>query len=931
MILRTPVTALPVRWTLLALVALTVGGMLLTIWSGPAVAATTFTVNEVGDAPDTNTADNVCDSVAAAGEQCTLRAAVVQANATAGDDTIRFDPSLTASGDATIGLLTVGLQDSTFGRTALPVSSRVSIEGPTGENGITIARATGAPTMRLFTVIGGSGGNLTLDNLTLKNGVGNIGGAIHNNAGTITISDTTLTDNTASVAGGVIHNNTGTTTISGSTLSGNTGTNSGGGIYNFSGTLTVSNSTLTHNLSQTGGGVLNDGGTTTLTNTTVSHNSASTHGGGVDNFRGTVDLGGTIVASNTSPQNPDTRGIISTTRGFNLLGGDPKLGPLADNGGPTATRALHSDSPAIDGGKAFGSTTDGRGSPRPHDNPAIPNAAGGDGSDIGAVEMPQPPELSVADVRLSEGTGTAAEAVFTVRLSGPYDLPSTVLYATANDTATDPEDYEARSGTLTLEAGQTTAEIRVPVVADALDEPTESLFLNLSGARNATVVTADALATITDDDAAPTLSIADATVVEGDAGTTNAQLVVGLSAASGRTVSVDYATEDGTANAPSDYAEASGTLYFSPGTTSKTINVPVNGDATEETDEAFEVVLSLVRNASPTDERGRVGVTDDDDAPAISIADAPAVLEGDSGSTDAAFAVTLSNPSSLPITVAFSDGAAGSATPGSDYGDASGTLSFDPGATSGTVEVPIEGDTADEDAEDFLVLLSDATNATIADDTGRGFITDDDETPNAAPAANDDSYTTPEGQTLRVGAPGVLANDTDADGDTLTPALETDPAHGDAILRADGSLAYFPAPGYAGPDSFTYELSDGNGGREVATVRITVQDTTPPRISAVTPQSRPKPPRATDVTATFSESMIEASVEAAGTAVLRKKGMPAPIAATVTYEAGTQTVTLDPNGNLKSGATYTATVTTGAKDVAGNALAAPRSWTFTVR
>src|SRR5437867_1473431 len=94
---------------------------------------------------------------------------------------------------------------------------------------------------------------------------------------------------------------------------------------------------------------------------------------------------------------------------------------------------------------------------------------------------------------------------------------------------------------------------------------------------------------------------------------------------------------------------------------------------------------------------------------------------------------------------------------------------------------------------------------------------------NDAPvAANDDSYTTPEDTQLTVIAPGVLANDSDVDADTLSAVLVSDPSHGTLTLNADGSLVYVPALNFNGIDSFTYKASDGQAQSGVATVTITV-------------------------------------------------------------------------------------------------------------
>ncbi|HEX5076793.1 MAG TPA: LamG-like jellyroll fold domain-containing protein, partial [Gemmatimonadaceae bacterium] len=93
---------------------------------------------------------------------------------------------------------------------------------------------------------------------------------------------------------------------------------------------------------------------------------------------------------------------------------------------------------------------------------------------------------------------------------------------------------------------------------------------------------------------------------------------------------------------------------------------------------------------------------------------------------------------------------------------------------------------------------------------------------NAAPVAVNDSYTTPEGTPLTVAAPGVLANDTDADANPLSAAKVTDPAHGSVSLAANGGFTYTPTAGYSGPDSFTYRANDGSANSNLATVSLSV-------------------------------------------------------------------------------------------------------------
>ncbi len=100
---------------------------------------------------------------------------------------------------------------------------------------------------------------------------------------------------------------------------------------------------------------------------------------------------------------------------------------------------------------------------------------------------------------------------------------------------------------------------------------------------------------------------------------------------------------------------------------------------------------------------------------------------------------------------------------------------------------------------------------------GPGFVP-----PNRAPVATADSYTTAQDTTLSVAAPGVLGNDTDADGDSLTAVKVSDPAHGTVTLGASGGVTYVPTAGYSGPDSFTYHANDGNLDSNVVTVGLTV-------------------------------------------------------------------------------------------------------------
>ncbi len=247
------------------------------------------------------------------------------------------------------------------------------------------------------------------------------------------------------------------------------------------------------------------------------------------------------------------------------------------------------------------------------------------------------PTLTINDVSVTEGNAGSVNAVFTVTLSAASGQSVSVNYATANDTAVAPGDYTANSNTLTFAPGETTKTITVLVQGDLLDEVNETFFVNLSSATNATISDSQGQGTITDDDATPTLAINDVTVTEGNAGSVNATFTVTLSAASGQSVTVNYATANSTAVAPGDYTSTSGTLTFAAGETSKTIVVPVLGDTLDEAEETFFVNLTSPTHATLADGQGQGTITDDDDITfvidlaALTVAQGTTIFGADAG------------------------------------------------------------------------------------------------------------------------------------------------------------------------------------------------------------------------------------------------------------------------------------------------------------
>jgi hypothetical protein len=338
------------------------------------------------------------------------------------------------------------------------------------------------------------------------------------------------------------------------------------------------------------------------------------------------------------------------------------------------------------------------------------------------------PSITVADASVTEGNSGTTALTFTVTLSQASGQYVYVNYATAAGTATAGTDFTSTSGQLSFAPGQTSKTVTVSVVGDTLNEPDETLYLNLSSPTNATIARAQAVGTIVNDDQPPTLSVLDATVTEGNSGTTLLGFTIALSSPQTAAVTVSYATANGTAMAGSDYAAASGTVTFNPGETGKAVYVTVYGDTAYEPNETLTLTLSNpVGNATISRGVATGTITNDDAQPSLSINDVT-VTEGDTGSTPATFTVSLSAPSYQTVSVYwYTPWGSNTASPGRDYAQVNGTLlTFNPGETSKTVTVNVLGDTVREASERFVVNIYNPTNATVARAIGTGTILDND-------------------------------------------------------------------------------------------------------------------------------------------------------------------------------------------------------------
>jgi predicted outer membrane repeat protein len=243
------------------------------------------------------------------------------------------------------------------------------------------------------------GGTATLTDVTLSGNSASDGGGMNVVDSTVTQTNVTLDRNTASEDGGAINIQNGTVTLSQVTLSGNAA-EYGAGINIEAGLLNLTNVTLSGNSARlVGGGLMHRGGPARLTNVTFARNAALTSGGGIWHYGSageTLRLKNVLLRHGAGGENCYAAvGAVAaiTSDGFNLSSdatctaylnqaGDitnvaPNLGPLADNGGPTRTHMLMAGSPAIDAGECVDSVlTDQRGRPR----------VVGPSCDMGAVE-----------------------------------------------------------------------------------------------------------------------------------------------------------------------------------------------------------------------------------------------------------------------------------------------------------------------------------------------------------------------------------------------------------------------------------------------------------------------------------------------------------------------------------------------------------------
>lgn len=343
-------------------------------------------------------------------------------------------------------------------------------------------------------------------------------------------------------------------------------------------------------------------------------------------------------------------------------------------------------------------------------------------------------QFSQPTYSVNEAAGTAT---ITVTRSAGGSNPFTVNYstgdATTGNSATAGADYTGiTAGTLNFAAGEQSQTFTVTIFDDTSFEPNESLNLILSDAVGAGVGTqSTAVLTINDNDSEPSVQFGNATYVQGENNQTATITVIRSGNTSG-SVSVQYATSNGTATAGSDYTAASGTLTFGDGETEKTFTITLNEDSLFEGDETINLTLSNTVGARiGTPNPAQLTITDNDGAPVVEFSSATySVAEG---TAEATITVTRTGGTNGGVTVNYAT-ANNTASAAADYTATAGTLNFDAGETTKTFTILIADDTAVEGDETInLTLDSPAGGASLGTQSAATLtITDNDAPPACA-------------------------------------------------------------------------------------------------------------------------------------------------------------------------------------------------------
>ncbi|MFM6644388.1 MAG: beta strand repeat-containing protein, partial [Microcystis panniformis] len=702
-----------------------------------------------------------------------LRDAILIANA---NPTTDYEIQLT--GGTTYNLTSNGINENAALTGDLDIKSRSNVLYIVAVGGQATINASGLLNSdRVFQVLDGgqlslqnvvvTGGNISSDGggirvdsnaaLDLYNstvtgnkasGYYNNGGGIYNSGVVYLRNGSTVSNNIAAEEGGGIYNSDGTLIATNSTISNNEGGVYGGGISTLIGSVTLINTTVRGNSAGNGGGIKSNGTSVALLNTTISGNSANSRGGGIyASTDGVFNLINSTVTKNTA---------ISTEYG-NGGGGIYSLGATVNLKNTIVAGNINSNAPDLLSSFLSSALFNG------NNNNLIGNLTGAKGTVGTGTDIVNP----------NPGLGP-------LQNNGGLTLTHALL-----------------SGSPAINAGNNSL---IPADTEDLDgdgNRTEPIPFDNRGSGFTRISSGTVDIGAFEFQPAPNLSLSinDVTLTEGNSGTKNATFTVTLSGETFQTVTVNYATANGTATAGSDYTATTGTLIFNvnPGETSKQITVSVLGDSLFEANETFFVNLSNATNASIADAQAQGTITNDDVAlPTITLAVSPTSVSED-GTTNLVYTFTRTGATTSALTVNYGiTGTANStdytgATPGTGK-----TITFAAGESTAILIIDPTADTIVESNETVALTLATGTGYTIGTTTAViGTITNDDLLPNLNLSANQtivEGNTNPQNVTYTV----TLSN---ASTQTITVQYAT--ANGTAIAGSDytstsGTLTFDP-------------------------------------------------------------------------------------------------------------------------------------------
>ncbi|MFM6072941.1 MAG: beta strand repeat-containing protein, partial [Dolichospermum sp.] len=639
-----------------------------------------------------------------------LRDAILIANA---NPTTDYEIQLT--GGTTYNLTSNGINENAALTGDLDIKSRSNVLYIVAVGGQAIINASGLLNSdRVFQVLDGgqlslqnvvvTGGNISSDGggirvdsnaaLDLYNstvtgnkasGYYNNGGGIYNSGVVYLRNGSTVSNNIAAEEGGGIYNSDGTLIATNSTISNNEGGVYGGGISTLIGSVTLINTTVRGNSAGNGGGIKSNGTSVALLNTTISGNSANSRGGGIyASTDGVFNLINSTVTKNTA---------ISTEYG-NGGGGIYSLGATVNLKNTIVAGNINSNAPDLLSSFLSSALFNG------NNNNLIGNLTGAKGTVGTGTDIVNP----------NPGLGP-------LQNNGGLTLTHALL-----------------SGSPAINAGNNSL---IPADTEDLDgdgNRTEPIPFDNRGSGFTRISSGTVDIGAFEFQPAPNLSLSinDVTLTEGNSGTKNATFTVTLSGETFQTVTVNYATANGTATAGSDYTATTGTLIFNvnPGETSKQITVSVLGDSLFEANETFFVNLSNATNASIADAQAQGTITNDDVAlPTITLAVSPTSVTED-GTTNLVYTFTRTEAITSVLTINYDiTGTADS----SDYTGATRgtgkTITFAAGSSTATLTIDPKADTTVENNETVILTLAAGSGYTVGTTSGvTGTITNDDTT-----------------------------------------------------------------------------------------------------------------------------------------------------------------------------------------------------------